>query len=151
MKSLLIYASQHHGNTEKLVRYLAAQYDLTLVNAQETTQVDMEDYDLIGFASGIDFGRLYPSVSALAEQLPSGKAVYVMYTCARDQERYGKEIQKLAEKKGSRYLGKYACKGYNTYGPWKMIGGMNKGHPDEKELQAACVFYEQMRSEAKNT
>ena len=35
---------------------------------------------------------------------------------------------------------------YNTYGPWKIIGGMNKRHPDPEELDAVCGFYAKILS-----
>ena len=147
MKSMIVYASRHHGNTEKLVRHLANRYGIALVDAQAVQSLEGEEYDLIGFASGMDFGKFYPSVTALAQMLPPGKCVYALYTCARDQAKYGSEIEEIAGQKGCRYLGKYGCKGYNTYGPWKIIGGMNKAHPDAQELEKACVFYEQIVSD----
>ena len=146
MKSVIVYASCHHGNTEKLVRHLADRYGIVLVDAQARNILELEEYDLIGFASGIDFGKFYPPVTALAQKLSAGKHVYALYTCARDQARYGAEIEEIARQTGCRYLGKYGCKGYNTYGPWKIIGGMNKAHPDARELEEACDFYETMVS-----
>ena len=38
-------------------------------------------------------------------------------------------------------IGKFFCKGYDTYGPFKLVGGIAKGHPDEKDLMAAVEFY----------
>ena len=142
MKSLIVYGSHHHGNTEKLVNFLAEKNDITLVNAENESDVDFDDYDLIGFASGIDFGKFYPQVTDLAEKLPSGKYVYSLYTCGMDSEKYGKQIAEIAEKRDCVFLGKFGCKGYDTYGPWKIIGGINKSHPSQKELDEACDFYE---------
>jgi len=34
--------------------------------------------------------------------------------------------------------------GYNTYGPLKLIGGMNRKHPTGEELEGAVVFYESL-------
>ena len=34
----------------------------------------------------------------------------------------------------------YGCKGYNTYGPWQIIGGMNKKHPTKEEIALAVKF-----------
>ena len=142
MRSMIIYASRHHGNTRKLAEHLAAQYDIALVDAQTVSQVDFAKYDLIGFASGMDFGKFYPPVTELAQKIPAGKSVYALYTCAREQARYGSEIEEIAAQMQCRYLGKYGCRGYNTYGPWKIIGGMNKEHPSREELEGACAFYE---------
>ena len=40
-----------------------------------------------------------------------------------------------------REVGRYQCKGFDTYGPFKLVGGIQKGHPDEDELKAAVDFY----------
>ena len=147
MRSMIVYASRHHGNTKRLVEYLAARYDITLVDAQEISEIDTEEYDLIGFASGMDFGKFYPSVTELAETMAPGKYVYALYTCARDQARYGSEIEEIAALTGCTYLGKYGCRGYNTYGPWKLIGGINKNHPSEDEIKGAVQFFEAIINE----
>ena len=42
-------------------------------------------------------------------------------------------------------MGEYGCKGFNTYGPWNLIGGMNKNHPNDKEIIEAVRFYESIR------
>lgn len=144
MKSMIIYASHHHGNTEKVVKYIAEHYDITLVNAEETSEVDFDGYDLIGFASGMDFGKFYPPVTDLAAKLPVGKSVYAIYTCARDDKKYGSQIEKIAKETNCTYLGKYGCRGYNTFGPWKIIGGLNKSNPNQEELDGARLFYERI-------
>lgn len=38
-------------------------------------------------------------------------------------------------------LGRYICKGFDTYGPFKLVGGLQKGHPTDEEIQAAVDFY----------
>ncbi len=143
MRSILIYASHHQGNTEKLVRAIAKAHPVRLLDAQTETAA-LAEYDLIGFASGIDFGKFYPAVTALARTLPAGKAVYALFTCARTQPAYGEEIRKIAQEAGCTFLGKFGCKGFNTYGPWKLIGGMNRAHPSPEELAAGVEFYEQL-------
>jgi len=36
--------------------------------------------------------------------------------------------------------------GFDTWGPFKLIGGMGKGHPDEQDLNEAAVFAEKLKS-----
>ena len=56
MKTAIVYYSQHHGNTEKLLDAIAdADMGVTLINAAEKIEMDLRDYDRIGFASGIYF------------------------------------------------------------------------------------------------
>ena len=37
-------------------------------------------------------------------------------------------------------------KGDDTFGPCKWVGGMAKGHPDEKDLEAAVNFVTGLQS-----
>ena len=98
---------------------------------------------MIGFASGIDFGKFYPSVEEFLENnLPKSKKVFFLYTCAKTSERFTKAVKEKALEKDAVLVGEYGCKGYNTYGPWKLIGGMNKNHPDKKDLDEAVQFFE---------
>jgi len=68
--------------------------------------------------------------------------VFFLYTCARVSNRFTETIKTVARKKNAIILGEYGCRGFNTYGPWKMIGGMNKGHPSAIEIQNALLFTE---------
>ena len=42
--------------------------------------------------------------------------------------------------KDANILGKYSCFGYNTFGPFKLIGGTSKGHPDEDDIKKAKQY-----------
>ncbi len=142
MNSIILYGSRHHGNTRKLAEAIAQKHPVDLLDADAGIAVDLTNYDLIGFASGLDFGKFYPSVTGLAKTLPAGKRVFAIFTCARDNGKYGDEIRDIAAQRNCIYLGKFGCKGYNTYGPWKLIGGMNRNHPSFEEREAALRFYE---------
>lgn len=62
MKILVVYGSHHHGSPQKLVEAIAGRYPVDRIDAELVGNVDLESYDLIGFASGIDFGKFYPAV-----------------------------------------------------------------------------------------
>ena len=142
-KAVIIYASKHHGNTYRLVQAIAERHDIVLINAETQKQADLSQYDLIGFASGIDFGKFYDSVEVfLKDHLPKNKKVFFLYTCAKTSDRFTAGMKALALEKGAVLMGEYGCRGYNTYGPWKLIGGMNKNHPTKEELEEAIHFYE---------
>ena len=38
-------------------------------------------------------------------------------------------------------MGQYSCPGYNTFGPFKLVGGTAKGHPTKEEIEGAVKFY----------
>lgn len=140
-KTVIVFASKHHGNTCKLVNAIAERCNVALINAEAQEEGDLSEYDLIGFASGIEFGRFYDSVELfLKKNLPAGKKVFFLYTCARRSNRFTRIMEAEALKKNAVCMGEYGCNGYNTFGPWKLIGGMNKNHPDAKELNDAVHF-----------
>ena len=43
-------------------------------------------------------------------------------------------------KKQASVVGKFGCKGYDTFGPFKLVGGIAKGHPDDIDIQNAVGF-----------
>ena len=51
-----------------------------------------------------------------------------------------KSIEQILDKKRSKVIGKFGCKGYDTFGPFKLVGGIAKGHPDEEDIKNAVEF-----------
>ena len=144
MKAVIVYESSHHGNTGKLVKAIEEKYCIDTMNIQEQDHIDLTQYDLIGFASGIAFGKFYKKIlSFVKECLPEEKKVFFIYTCGKDSKDYCLSMSELAEQKNCQILGCYSCKGFDTYGPLKIIGGINKKHPNEDDITKAIKFVEQ--------
>ena len=61
-------------------------------------------------------------------------------TKVQNDKDFAAKIKKVVEERGARCLGTYGCRGYNTYGPLKLVGGMNKSNPNPEELKAAVEF-----------
>ena len=147
MKTVIIYASKHHGNTKKVCERLADQCNVTLVEASEVSDsFPWDDYDLIGFASGIAFKKFYEPVNNAAGLISAGKKAFYIYTCAANDQDFSENIRGIVESRGAKSIGTYGCKGFNTFGPLKLIGGMNKKNPTEDELAAAFQFYRSIES-----
>ena len=142
-KIAIVYASTHHGSTRKLVDAIAQRHEITPIDATQQNRADLSGYDAVGFASGIDFGKFYDCVERfLVENLPEGKRVFFLYTCAKPSDRFTQSVKDKAAQKQAVFLGEYGCRGYNTYGPWKLIGGMNRHHPTAEEVEGAVQFFE---------
>ena len=142
MKTVIVYESTHHGNTFKLVQAIKQKYEVDVVNVQECTEKELTAYDLIAFASGIAFGKFYEKIRRFSEEnLPKGKKVVFIYTCGRDSGKYLDSMRRLADDRECEVLGAYSCKGFDTYGPFKLIGGTNKHHPNEAEITGAVEFW----------
>lgn len=140
MKTAIIYYSAHHGNTRKLVEAVAQGRDVTLIDALTAKSTDLSGYDLIGFASGIYFGKFHQSVVEFAKNnLPQGKKVFFLSTYGGSNGTQA--IEEAVKVKDARIVGGFGCKGYDTFGPFKLVGGICKGHPDETDLKNACRFF----------
>lgn len=145
MKTAIIYASMHHENTKKLVDAIAKDESIDTVNSLKIKEFDLESYDLIGFASGVAYGRYYPQILQFMEDnLPSGKKTFFIHTGGSPKENQNSATMAVADKKQCEYLGTYFCKGFDTYGPFKLIGGIAKGHPDAEEIDGAVNFFKNL-------
>jgi flavodoxin len=57
MKTLIICESVHYGNTKKVADAMAETLAATVVKPGEVDAARLQDYDLIGFGSGISWAR----------------------------------------------------------------------------------------------
>lgn len=143
MKTAIVYYSEHHGNTKKLLDAIAAKHDVTLINVTKTPETDLSGYDRIGLASGIYYSSFAKQLLAYAEEhLPEGKDVFYIFTHGAPKGMFLNAVRKIAEAKHCRELGDYHCQGFDTFGPFKLVGGIAKGHPTEDEISGAISFYE---------
>lgn len=143
MKIAIIFASVHHGNTRKVVEQIAQNNDVDLIDATQVKEKDLSEYDRIGFASGIYYGKFHQSVLNFASvNLPEYKEVFLI--CTHGGSVAYQSIETIIKDKHCNVIGKFSCKGYDTFGPFKLVGGIAKGHPNEKDLAAAMEFYQSL-------
>jgi len=151
MKSLLILFSYHHKNTEKVAKVFAQVLDAQIKTPEQINHEELQDYDLIGFGSGIYGAQHHKSLLDLADKLPqiSNKKVFIFSTSAIINEaKVAKDHSLLREKlqsKGYMIVNEFACKGFNTNSFLKYFGGMNKGRPNAKDLKDAEEFAQNLK------
>ena len=142
MKTAICYYSRHHGNTRKVLEAMADAGQVDLLDVTARQAIHLEEYDCIGFASGIYAFDVHKAVAEFARQyLPQGKPVFFVYTYGGAKGSGAKTLSEIAKEKGCPVLGEFSCKGYDTFGPFKLVGGIAKGHPNAQDLQNARSFY----------
>lgn len=144
MRTAIIYYSKHHGNTKKLLDAIkdASSDEITLFDVTKTPSVHLEEYDLIGFSSGIYYSKFAKRVLEFAKNnTPNGKNVFFIYTYGAKMNGYTKAIREALTGANANILGEYGCLGFNTFGPFKLIGGIAKNHPNRSEIESAISFY----------
>jgi len=143
MKTLVIYASIHHGNTKKVAEAMADVLKAGLITSKEANIRDLFNYDLIGFGSGIYAYRHHRTLLDLVDRLPViNKKAFIFSTAGMPNLKYfaHSSLRGRLLKKGFKIIGEFCCKGFDTFGPLKLIGGINKGRPNEKDLKNAANF-----------
>lgn len=145
MKTAVVYYSRHHGNTKKLLDAVAANNEVDLIDVIEQPDADLSGYDRIGLASGIYYNAFAAQLMDFARnKLPAGKDVFFLYTHGAPKGTFLKAIREITAGKGCRELGEYGCRGYDTFGPFKLVGGIAKGHPTADEIRGAAEFYSRL-------
>ena len=117
-----------------------------MVDVIQKPSVDLSEFDCIGFASGIYFASFAKPILNFAEKyLPENKKVFFMNTCGvKSPIVYFDAIRKITNAKNCRELGTYQCRGYDTFGTFKLVGGIAKGHPNANEIAGAVRFYQKI-------
>ena len=80
MKTIIIYESKHHGNTKRVCDRVAAECQVELIEAGSVgADFNWEDYDLVGFASGIASEYLMTAMGTPAEVLTEAVSYLKLY------------------------------------------------------------------------
>ncbi|ALM75608.1 flavodoxin family protein [Thermococcus barophilus] len=148
MKTLIIYVSIHHKNTEKIAKVIGDVLNARLVKPWTVKPEEILDYDLIGFGSGIYWWRHHWALLKLVDDLPKmeGKKAFIFSTAGMNIPWYNhRALRKKLKEKGFQIVGEFSCRGWDTNGWLAKIGGINKGHPNEKDLERARRFAEKLK------
>lgn len=145
MRALIIYESVHHGNTEKVARVIADALEAKLVKPKELDTNTVAEYDMIGFGSGIYFGKNHKDLLNAVDNMPPQKnrTAFIFSTSGTGERNIEKSHRSIKEKlmgKGFTIAGEFSCKGFDTFGLLKLIGGISKGRPNASDLKNAENF-----------
>lgn len=147
MKSLIIYHSAYKNNTEKIARVLASRINADLVNLKGAGEVSIDNYNLIGFGSGVYRESMSPQLFSFVEKLSlKGKQVFVFSTSGAGMKFYNKKLINLLESKGAVCKGSFACKGsfvsrdFTDKRIFEVLGRFAEGHPNDNDFRKAERF-----------
>jgi flavodoxin len=112
---------------------------------------ELQEYDLIGFGSGIYGAKHHEDLLDLADRLPqvTDRKAFIFSTSTFPWEHeVAKNHSTLKEKlqsKGYRIVDEFNCPGFNTNSFIKNIGGLNKGRPNAEDLKDAEEFAQNLK------
>ena len=153
MKSLIVCVSTSHGNTRRVADRMAEVLHADVVEPEAVDADRLGEYDLVGFGSGIYFMRVHLRMSRLLGLLPhvDGVRAFTFFTSGAAElplMGYRRPIQRRLVSKGFRVLDSFSCRGFDTVGPLRCVGGLNKGRPNVRDLDLAAAFAVRLRDRA---
>jgi len=141
MKVLIIYHSEHHQNTEKIAKAMAAKIGADLEEAKEVRIENINNYEIIGFGSGVYNGRFHKDLLEIIDNIPyqdNKKAFIFSTTGSLSYSRLAHDrFRPLLLDKGFKIIGEFSCPGFDTA---LTREGINKGRPNEQDLENAEKF-----------
>ena len=155
MKILLIIKSTHQQNTLKIAEAMSEVAPLTVVELEIAKNYNFKEYDIVGFGSGIYYGKHDKELIEFVKTLCDKPAYsFVISTSGTNNyQKYNKALVTLLESKNKTVLGSFGCKGLDKFFVFKLFGGLNKDHPNEADFDAAQQFiievmekYEQLKT-----
>lgn len=151
MKTLIVYVSVHHGNSEKVAKVMSNTLDADLLQVEQVDANVLAEYDLIGFGSGIYFGKHHKSLLDFVDKLPvlKNKKGVIFSTSGLRKIRFihdfDKPLKEKLQQKGFDIMGEFSCRGFDTSRAAKIVGGINKGRPNAKDLKRAENFAKSLK------
>lgn len=139
----MVLFSYHHNNTQKIAKVFAAVLDAQIRTPQEIGPEELQQYDLIGFGSGIYDGKHHRDLLDLADRLPSvvSKKGFLFSTSFDTRiDQIHSSLRGRLETKGYIIVDEFNCGGFNTNSFLKYFGGLNKGRPNAEDLKRAEDF-----------
>ncbi len=156
MKSLIIYHSTYKNNTEKIAKVFASKINADLICLKNSREVRIDNYDLIGFGSGVYKESMSQQLYTCVDELNlKGKDVFVFSTSGAGMGFYNKKLVNLLKSKGARNKGSFACKGsfvsrdFSDNRIFEIMSKFAVGHPNDKDLCKAEKFIEKVVNQGK--
>jgi flavodoxin len=142
VKTIIVYTSIAHGNTEKVAKAMAEALSAELFKPAEVNLEIVGNYDLVGFGSGIYNGKHHQDIFDLVARMlaSQGKKAFVFSTSGYGTTKPNEKLIKELVAKGFKVVGNFACKGFDTAGINKLYGGTARGRPNQADLQEARAF-----------
>ncbi|NMM92343.1 flavodoxin [Rhodococcus sp. SRB_17] len=151
MKAIIVCTSISHGNTKKIADVMGQILDARVVAPEQVDMAELATYDLVGFGSGIYLGSFHLQLRQFVQSLPEGQwgRAFVFGTSGfpdAGPHSFSRPLVRLLEQKGFELVDTFSCRAWDTYLPFKLVGGIRKGRPNVTDLESARTFAEGLRA-----
>lgn len=139
---LIICESTYNGNTIKIAKAIQLALKCKLITPNDINTINIDDYDVIGLGSGIKFGKHDVKILKIINDIPiKKKKVFIFSTrCNPFIGKYHNYIKRILIENQCIIIGEFSALGFDATGPFSLIGGFNKGKPNERDIKRAERF-----------
>lgn len=142
MKVLIIVKSKHNDNTMKVAEAMSEVAPVTVTDLENVSGYKLNEYDIVGFGSGIYFGKHDKSLLKFVNSLCDKKKYAFVFSTSgsKNFEKNNKTLINLLERKNKVVLGSFGCLGLDKFFIFALFGGINKDRPNIDDFEAAQRF-----------
>lgn len=153
VRALIVCVSISHGNTRRIADAMAEEIDAVVQEPEEIDAARIGAWDLVGFGSGIYNFQFHERLRGFIEQLPQVAGTPTFYFATSGfgaivERPWQQPVARLLKKKGFRVIDSFCCRGFDTSPAVRVAGGINKGRPNARDLEAARSFAARVRKRA---
>jgi len=120
---------------------MAEKINADILKAADVGLNKFEEYDIVGFGSGVYNGRLHKELSEILSKLPKQdykKAFIFSTTGSKTYSSMAHELfRPMLLEKGFEIIGEFSCLGFDTA---LTKEGINKGRPNKQDIKEAEDF-----------
>ncbi|WP_369274227.1 flavodoxin family protein [Streptomyces sp. R11] len=149
MKAVIVCASVSHGNTRRVADSMGEVLGAKVVAPEQADLAELAGADLVGFGSGVFYGRLHPRLTEFVKSLPDGRGRAFVFATSGLPEippaSFTRSLVQVLKGKGFEVDGSFSCRAFDTWTPFKLVGGINKQRPNAGDLAEARAFAERLR------
>ncbi|MFK0297075.1 flavodoxin family protein [Streptomyces sp. NPDC090442] len=154
MKAIIVCTSVSHGNTKRVADVMGQILQAPVVDPDEVDVAELATYDLVGFGSGIFSMQFHPRLRQFVQALPTaerGKA-FVFATSGLPElpfRPFTRPLVRLLGQKGFEVNSSFSCRAHDTWLPFRIVGGINKGRPNTVDLESARAYAQGLRAQVR--
>jgi len=143
VKIAIIHVSVRHHNTRAAAQAMGQATGACVLTVDEAKKVDLADYALVGLGSGIFFSSHHPALLRFARDgNPLPRKAFLFSTAGLPFLHWiwHRALRKIVRKNQMSIVGEACYPGWDTVGPLRWFGGIQRGHPNANDLEHACQF-----------
>ena len=145
-RPLIVSKSVHHQNTARIAHVMADVLGAECLSPDQCPYHMLGSCTLLGLGSGVFYGRVHADIWRWVQNLPEQYAatlpVFIFTTSGLPvlTKLWHWPLKSALTQKGYDVIAEFSCRGFDTWGPLWLTGGLNRKHPDTRDIQRVRDF-----------